>query len=173
MEGSHRKSGTVNPGIGIPDSAGIFFVLMGLAGLVLTLFFSGRGRQAEGDPGSLMLPVAASGLMLIGGLILAICSGKRTANSGILSSESESAEESVHWRGPAILCGVLVVLIALLEAVGIVPLFVAGFAVYLKLLDGRSWGFSLLSGVIATGLIVFVFSQLLHIPLPGGFIRWP
>ena len=169
MEGSHRKSGSINSGVGFPDSAGIFFVLLGLTGLGLTVFFSGRGRQAEGDPGSLMLPLAASGLMVVGGLILAFYSGKRTTSSGLLSNESEA----VHWQGPAILCGVLVLVIGLLEVVGIVPLFVAGFAVYLKILDGRSWRFSILSGVIATCVIVFMFSQLLHIPLPGGFIRWP
>lgn len=143
----------------------LFFLILGVVGVVMTLILPGKGRVADGDWGSSFLPLASS-IVLIAGSLFSFLTPSN-------SHPEEPAPGNVSARRWLISLVALAVLVFLFEWLGAMVTFSMAVCLYLMLIEGRDLRGSLLIGVGLGLFTCVVFGILLRVPLPTGLIGWP
>ena len=154
------------PAVGIPDTVlGLFFAILGLVILLTGQSLRGIGGMTIG-PGT--MPTIIGALLALFGTVLAIQGLKEfrliLARSAVLAHRA-----NLSWY-PVIVLVALTAYTLLFKIVGFVILTFA-FVALMIVAGGGKWLRAALFSALITALIYFLFSNLLHVPLPAGILH--
>lgn len=160
MENASGKSGTLK-------APAIFFFFIGLSIFILSTLVPLSGRNAEGDPGSLLLPYM-SGTLLVG---MSLIIFYKNHSSEVSSGEGSSIGNLLK---PLYLVLIpLIIFISLFQLLGALLSICLLIWSYLLLTKYTNKMIVFLLGAAASLFICFIFGNVLRISLPGGVIGWP
>ena len=154
------------PAVGVPDTVlGLFFALLGLGTVLTGYSLHGIGGMTIG-PGT--MPTIIGALMALFGTILAI-QGLKEFRAVLARSAVLAHRANLSWY-PVIVLIALTAYTLLFKTVGFIVLTFC-FVMLMILAGGGKWLRAALFSALITALIYFLFSNLLHVPLPAGILR--
>ena len=160
MENSSRKSRSVN-------LAAIFFFLIGLGIFILSTFVPLGGRNADGDPGSLLIPIISAAFLVVLSFYTFVVNFSKNTWADEWAMASTLIKPFINVLIP------ITVFITMFEILGAF-ISISGLLCGYLFLSGYPKKLSIVIISLGTSLMVcLIFGYLLRVPMPGGLLGWP